>query len=77
MATVKCPNCGHEITDDEPLTIRGIAKVRSTASLRDFHDEGAIWEPLESYEEEFRCPYCGEYFTPDFVELRRKWKEEQ
>ena len=77
MATVKCPNCGHEITDDEPLAIRGIAKVGGTASLRDFHDGGAVWEPLDSWGEEFRCPCCGEYFAPDFVELRGKWKEEE
>jgi len=74
MASTKCPSCGQEISDDEPLAIRGVANVEGTACLRDFHDNGVIWESHDSWGEEFKCPYCDKYFAPDFVELREKWK---
>ena len=74
MASTKCPKCAKEIPDDEPLSITAVANVEGIASLRDFHDEGVIWEPHDSWDEEFQCPHCGEFFAPDFVELREKWK---
>lgn len=74
MASIECPNCGEGIPDDEPLCIRGTANVEGTANLRDFHDNGVIWETHDSWGEEVKCPRCGEYFAPDFVELHEKWK---
>lgn len=74
MASIKCPKCGREIPDDEPMTVRGTANVEGTASLRGFHDEGVVWTAHDSWGEEFKCPHCGEFFAPDFAELREKWK---
>ena len=71
---MKCPKCKGEIPEDEPLIIIGVANVRGTASLRAFHDKGVIWDSHDSWDEEFKCPYCGEFFAPDFAELREKWK---
>jgi len=70
---VKCPNCGQDIPDDEVLLVTGVAYVTGRASIREFHDEGVTWTPHDSWDEEFECPHCGDFFAPDFAELRKKW----
>lgn len=70
LVTIKCPNCNREIPDDELLIIKGVANVEGTASLRSFNDEGVIWEPHDSWDEEVKCPGCGKFFAPDLVKYR-------
>jgi len=75
MAKVECPHCRKEISDSEPLTVRGLAKVEGTATLLEFHNEGVDWIVHDSWDEEFICPHCGHAFTPDFVRLREEWRD--
>lgn len=72
MVSAKCPKCGGEIPDDEPLFIKGVAYVEGTASLRGFHDKGVVWEAHDSWDEEVKCPHCGEFFAPDLTEYRKQ-----
>jgi len=69
MSHIKCYKCGFEIPETQVVKIRGKANVEGTTSLRDFHDNGVVWTPGDSWEEEVKCPHCGRYFFPHFRTL--------
>lgn len=66
MRHLHCPSCSTEISEDEPVKVRAAAHVTGDTTLRDFDDgEGVVWTPGDSYDEEIKCPKCGEWFHPD------------
>jgi ribosomal protein S26 len=62
---MKCQKCGKEVPEDELVQIRATADVTNVfaVTLKEFRMVGVAWEAHDSYDEEVKCPSCGEY-TP-------------
>lgn len=55
---MKCPNCGGEIPEDDPVRIEGTARVEGFATIESFREVGVEWTPRESWDERVECPEC-------------------
>lgn len=70
MRYLQCLSCSTEIPEDEPVKIRASAHVTGDTTLRDLQEDGVVWTPGDSWDEEVKCPICKEWFHPDLSELR-------
>ena len=57
----KCSKCGKITRDDVEVNISGTASVEGDTSIRAFRNVGVEWYAKDSWDEKWKCPYCGGY----------------